>query len=158
MYPNSHIFWVHCVDHLRFEQGYRDFARNLGMPNLEKKSSNQLLQQVKDWLCQNSHAKWLIVMDNCDDASFLKKKSDVFDRPLLQYLPRTDCGATLFTSRNKHAALQLTGSDKCISIVDIFSEQDSLSLFRKRLPKSQQCSSDIKKLSNQLDYLPLAIT
>ena len=125
------------------------------------------LDIVCDWL--SSDNTWLMVLDNADskDVFFNQKPTAASQTPdsqpttvpLVEYLPQTSHrGSILITSRNRDAAVRLTGSAANLIHVPHMSKEDAVALLCKKLP--DDCSSDDEKieLTELLDSLPLAIT
>ncbi|KAF1966374.1 hypothetical protein BU23DRAFT_486895, partial [Bimuria novae-zelandiae CBS 107.79] len=76
-----------------------------------------VLRLVSDWLQDETNGRWVMVVDNVDDAETFfpsrKRQRDEADAsvqtPLAMYLPQSRNGAVLITSRNKDAAARLAG-------------------------------------------------
>ncbi|PSN58703.1 hypothetical protein BS50DRAFT_509944, partial [Corynespora cassiicola Philippines] len=63
------VFWVYASNAARFEQSYRDIADRVKIPE-RKDARADIFQLVHNWLC-DSKERWLLVLDNVDDARFL---------------------------------------------------------------------------------------
>jgi hypothetical protein len=135
---------------------------------------------VHDWL-RGSKEQWIIILDNVDDARFLLEAqpygSGRASKQLREYLPRSQNGLILITTRSREAALKLVEPCDVIA-VDPMDEADALVLFGKKLGV-QEDSNDMdeadaltlfeKKLGVQedsnvmvelaaaLEFIPLAI-
>ncbi len=125
------------------------------------------LDLVYDWL--NGHSTWLMVLDNADDKDvFFDKRpttasqspgSQHSDLPFAMYLPQTSAvGSILITSRNRDAALHLTGSVEKLIDVPHMGKEDAVALLCKKLPYDNSSDDQRLELIELLDYLPLAIT
>lgn len=68
-WPEKWVFWVHASNAARLGQGYRDIANRAKMFGRQDPKVN-IFQLVHDWLC-GSRQRWLLVLDNVDDARFL---------------------------------------------------------------------------------------
>ncbi|KAL3418551.1 kinesin light chain [Phlyctema vagabunda] len=155
--PESYIFWIYCGSIERIKQSYEDIARLLKLPGWEDPGSDKL-QMVYDWFCHGTKYKWLIVLDNCDDSDLLFEPQSQLDRPLISYLPESDSGRILITSRDQRVADQLTESPDCICVLDPFSATEARSLLTKKLKADPSQEDVINDVVKELDYIPLAIT
>lgn len=102
------VFWVHASNAARFEQSFRDIANCVKIPGRQNPLSN-IFQLVHDWLRDYQKGKWILMLDNVDDASFLVQAQSVGrdgqrndhienSRPLITYLPQCQNGSVLFTT------------------------------------------------------------
>src|SRR5947199_154886 len=83
--PSSSVFWVHASTAMRFDQAYNDIAKKLNLPGHEDPKVN-ILQLVYEWLSNEDHNTWLMVLDNADDIeTFFSAKQMP---PLFNYLPK----------------------------------------------------------------------
>ncbi|KAI4134497.1 MAG: hypothetical protein LQ347_001477 [Umbilicaria vellea] len=163
--PNRSIFWVHASTFERFDQAYKDIARRLKLPKWDDPKTNTL-QIVSDWLTDEDHPEWLIVLDNADDADMFQNPPkgtckgtaiDHYALPLCRYLPQTK-GSILVTSRNKQAAFGLINRSEHIIDVLPMEEESAQILLRRRLPDDKSSEDDSIALVETLERLPLAIT
>ncbi|KAN0081980.1 P-loop containing nucleoside triphosphate hydrolase protein [Elaphomyces granulatus] len=76
---------------------------------------------------------------------------------LSEYLPQSQNGSVLVTSRSRDVAFRITGDTRDIIPVDPMNERVAVDLLRKRLPGDFN-ENDAKRLLHVLDYMPLAIT
>jgi tetratricopeptide (TPR) repeat protein len=154
-HPDVSVFWIHSLSLETFEQACSEIARVLGIPGADddKKDVKELVQRH---LSAERAGKWMLVVDNADDIKVLEG----FDgqKGILEYLPQSESGLTLFTARDKKTAHKLAGN----SIVDVekldlatASDLFKKMLTRKDLPYGQAV---VNKLLVELDCLPLAIT
>ena len=150
----------------RFDQAYRDIARKLNLPGWNDPKTNTL-QVVSDWLTDEDHPHWFIVLDNADDADmFFNPRKETsegtavnqYTLPLCMYLPQTSKGSILITSRNRQAAFRLTNRSEHVINVLPMEEEDAITLLRKRLPDDKSIEDDAIALIEMLGRLPLAIT
>ena len=109
-----------------------------------------------------------MVLDNVDDETVFSSAGcaihagdstprQIFHN-LQRFLPQASHGSILVTSRNRVAARDITNEDDCIIHVDTFSDQDAMSLLRKKLPSDKSSEDDFRALLIELDNLPIAIT
>ncbi|KAJ4359053.1 hypothetical protein N0V95_002515 [Ascochyta clinopodiicola] len=125
------------------------------------------MRLVRTWLCDESNGRWVMVVDNADDASVFfhdttqgpaTQSSEAFwTEPLANFLPQRSLGSILITSRNHDVAYRLTGAETSIIDVEPMNEKDAITLLQKkfRFPiKKDEATS----LINALDSMPLALT
>ncbi|RAQ98612.1 TPR-like protein [Stemphylium lycopersici] len=155
--PDTWVFWVHASNAARFEQSFRDIADCAKIFGRQDPQAN-VFKLVHDWL-RECKQKWLLVLDNVDDARFLldcpTASPKTSSEPLCAYLPHCERGSVLVTTRNKEAARKLVEQRDIIS-VEPMDEAQALALFEKKLG-AQEESGDVTKLAAALEYMPLAI-
>jgi tetratricopeptide (TPR) repeat protein len=124
-----------------------------------------VLRLVRNWLRESSSGKWMVILDNADDASFLiepaharqdSPASDNRDGALFDCLPVCDHGSVLITTRSEAAALQLVERSNMI-IVNPMNEEDASSLLQKKLGRDVN-ETEVLELVAALEYMPLAIS
>ncbi|KAI2483738.1 TPR-12 multi-domain protein [Pyrenophora tritici-repentis] len=151
------VFWVHASNAARFEQSFRDIANRVKIAGRQAPQAN-IFQLVHDWLC-DCKQRWLLVLDNVDDARFLLNTqatdSKTVSRPLHEYLPHCERGSILVTTRNKEAARKLVEQRDIIS-VEPMDKAEGRALFEKKLG-AQEDSDHVAELAAALEYMPLAI-
>ncbi|KAF2022695.1 hypothetical protein EK21DRAFT_40181, partial [Setomelanomma holmii] len=159
------VFWVHASNAARFEQSFRDIADQVKIAGRQDPQAN-IFKLVHDWLC-DSRQRWLLVLDNVDDARFLlgsqanadgqgqSTNAQAIQKPLREYLPYCERGSILVTTRNKEAARNLVEQRNIIS-VEPMDEAQALALFKKKL-EAEEDDDDIVELAAALEYMPLAL-
>ncbi|PQE18243.1 hypothetical protein CJF30_00010977 [Rutstroemia sp. NJR-2017a BBW] len=164
--PEMWVFWVHASNAARFEQSFRDIANCVKIPGRQNLQAN-IFQLVHDWLCNDRKGKWVLILDNVDDASFLVQAQSIGKegqtnnincenlRPLIAYLPQCPNGSILITTRSKSAALKLVEQRNIIA-VEPMDRSDALALFENKLGKHDD-SDDTAELAEALEFMPLAI-
>jgi tetratricopeptide (TPR) repeat protein len=161
--PETWVFWIHASNAVRFEQSYRNIADSVKIAGRRNPSIN-IFELVHGWL-RSSKRPWLLILDNVDDAGFLleaqphsngqPRDSCTSPRRLLDYLPRSQNGSVLVTTRSKDAALQLVEARNII-VVEPLEREDALKLFDKKLAQADDLG-EIAELAYTLEYMPLAI-
>ena len=89
-YAFRHAAYYEVVWWLRAEAlaaDYGSLAKELDLPEKELSDQNVVINSVQDWLGQS--AKWLLIFDNVESPVELRN-----------FLPRTDTGHMIITSRN----------------------------------------------------------
>ena len=159
--PATSVFWVHAGNYERFREGFQMIAETCSIP--ERKSSKaNILKVVHDWLKNNIHGRWLLIVDNADDeelffppASPDSSSSGRKTPPLSEFLPECLHGSLLFTTRDQITAGRLTREDNLLK-VDKMSEDDAQKLLSKKF-KTSYDPAQISQLAQSLEYLPLAL-
>ena len=159
------MFWVHASNAARFEAAYKEIADRFRLPRRDDTTVN-VLQLVYNWLCSESSGRWLMILDNADDESLFYTQGqhgqDVASRSALNklalasFLPQSQNGSILITSRNTNVAVKLTGGHKDIIRIQSMSRDQGLELLQNKL--SCPLDEPILELLVALDYMPLAIT
>lgn len=153
-WPEYSIFWVPAVSSESFKQAYRDIASHcsIALNPIEEDPT----KSVQRYLNSNSAGKWLLVVDNADDEEILFGAPDG-SRGVIDYLPESENGLTLFTTRYRQIAVSLAGNE-LIEIQEMNNEEagDFLkkSLTRKELLQDRAVTAELLK---ELAHLPLAI-
>ncbi|EED12700.1 kinesin, putative [Talaromyces stipitatus ATCC 10500] len=163
------IFWIHASNAARFEQSYREIADTAKLFGRRDPKAN-IFKLVHDWLRDSKNGKWILVLDNVDDAHFLLDRPDSTqaqashenggaDRPLREYLPQSPNGSILITSRSREATLKLV-DQRDVIVVEPMDEAHARVLFDKKLGKQdekQDKDQDIPELAAALEFIPLAM-
>jgi len=113
---------------------------------------------VKKFLSQESAGKWLLIIDNADDAMLYDGANGTTGSPaLLNYLPSSRKGSILLTTRNLRVVAKKGGFDVMrLDKMDLSDSQKLLeiSLIEQGLIEEQDVTT---KLLDNLTHLPLAI-
>ncbi|KAF2201575.1 hypothetical protein GQ43DRAFT_455682 [Delitschia confertaspora ATCC 74209] len=143
-------------------QAYVNAAQKLGIPGWES-DKEDVKRLVQEYLSRESTGRWLLVFDNADDIGmrFAEAESELqptrASRPLSDYLPKSNQGAILFTTRDRRLAVRLAQQN----VVDLPAMEEDVAsqLLEKYLVDSKLVNSrqDTSALLSQLIYLPLAI-
>jgi tetratricopeptide (TPR) repeat protein len=170
------VFWVHASNTARLEQSFRGIAELVKVRG-RKEPQADVFKLVQDWLRDEKNGRWLLVVDNADDAGALsaqvgdsqKSQADDGDgdssnmralqHPLSRYLPPSRHGCVLVTSRTRQAAMQLV-EDSDIIAIEPMDDAAAHALLRKKLGdegKKRDSNNDIAELAAALDHMPLAL-
>lgn len=167
--PETWVFWVHTSNAARFEQSFRDIANCVKISGRQNPQAN-IFQLVQDWLRDARKGKWVLILDNVDDASFLvevqrtgqlgqsSSTESGNSRSLVSYLPQCLHGSILITTRSKDEALNLVEQRDIITIKPMNSE-DALKLFENKLGGDEGSDNvdDAAELLVEIEFMPLAI-
>ena len=154
--------WVHASNATRFEESIRTLADDVKVPGGQDAKAN-IYQLVYNWLHDDRNGKWLIVLDNADDADFLferpdsnesEGKANTATRALIDFLPICAHGSTIITSRSRAVAAKIVDDLDMISVQPMKKEH-ALVLLEKKL--RQPADAMARRLAAALEYMPLAI-
>lgn len=159
------MFWVHASNTDRIEQGYREIAKEAKIPARNDPKAN-IFELVEKWLRNEKKGKWLLVLDNADDetALALPQQAEVSPNPrrlecqprsLSDYLPQSQNGAVLVTTRTMNVADKLVEPRDAIPI-DPMTEVDAVQLLAKKL-NGHTDDIELRELAALLEFMPLAI-
>ena len=151
----------------RFEQGYRRIAEATKMHGWDDPKAD-VLRLVRSWLCDESNGRWVMVVDNADDANVfftppLGAQAASAAGPsqaaelLSDFLPQSPSGSIVVTSRSREVAFRLTGSHDTIFEVRPMEERNALALLQKKLLRVGADAEKARELVQALDRMPLAI-
>ncbi|KAK5994861.1 hypothetical protein PT974_03247 [Cladobotryum mycophilum] len=148
------IFWLPAYSAESFEQAYRQISTKLAIQVSETEDVKTVMQQ---YLSTEAAGKWLLIVDNADDRERLFGSQDD-PGGLDQYLPNSEEGVTLFTTRSNDVALAVA-EDNVIHLAEMKSEE-ARSLLGNALGQRNLDSHDamLARLLDELVYLPLAIS
>lgn len=164
--PDTLVFWIHGSNAARFEEGYREIADIIELAGREDPKAN-IFKLVHDWL-RGCKEKWLMVLDNVDEADFLVDAQESVQnhpdgfvrsvlRPLGEYLPQSQNGSILMTTRSQESALKFLEPSGLIPVGHM-DQSDAVELIRKKLESTGPSDdSDSMELAATLDFMPLAI-
>ncbi|KAI9148702.1 Kinesin light chain 1 [Paramyrothecium foliicola] len=178
--PETWVFWIHASNAARFEQSVRDIADCAKIYGRQDPKAN-IFQLVHGWLHDKTKGRWVLILDNLDNASFLTSPSGgsggrsgggssggsesqagdaetTTSRRLLSYIPHCQHGSILVTSRNRSAASELVEEADIIE-VEPMNVKDAVKLFGKKFsrPISNDALELVTTLVTSLEYMPLAI-
>ncbi|KAJ6257641.1 kinesin light chain [Drechslerella dactyloides] len=133
--PELSVFWVQALSMEDFEQGCTEIAIALGILQAQE-SKEDVKKLVRQRLCAKTAGKWSLIVDNADDRDLLCELEQT--EGLLAFLPESDDGLTIFTTRH--------GRGGGYGLV-------------REVSSSKVPPSGLRNyLFAELEYLPLAIT
>jgi hypothetical protein len=157
-HKNCSVIWIPATNMESLHQAYLETARQLSIPGWEDDMAD-VKRLVQDYLNKESAGQWLLVFDNADDIDMWisKTRSEAGSSRLIGYLPRSEQGCIVFTSRDRKTAVKLAHH----SVVEVpeMNEDTAIQLLQKCLinPDLANNGPDTKALLEELTYLPLAI-
>jgi hypothetical protein len=145
--PETWVLWAHSSNTARLEQSFREIADQVKVRGRKEPQAN-VFKLLHGWLCEEKNGRWLLVLDNADDAAVLSlrprsnKRSQVDDggdssssvlrQHLSRYLPSSRHGSVLVTIRTKRAAMQVV-EDSDIIPIEPMHDAAAHALLRKKL-------------------------
>ncbi|KAK3305042.1 P-loop containing nucleoside triphosphate hydrolase protein [Chaetomium strumarium] len=149
--PEYSIFWVPALSRVAFEQAYVEMASKL--PIRKRSEDEDLKESVRRYLSSEAAGPWLLIVDNADDIDLFFGPSD---KPggLNEYLPESEDGLVLFTTRSREVAVAVARN----SVTELLEmdPQEAADYLKKSLIRSSGAGT--AELLKELTYLPLAIT
>lgn len=115
-----------------------------------------LTQLTQNWLESHHNGRWLMVLDNIDDADVFFREYTCNKKTLSQYIPRTGKGSLLFTTRSRDIAIDLILPATPVA-VPVLTKSEGGRLLRSRVA-GEHLEEHVVELLEELDYIPLAIT
>ncbi|KAK4446494.1 hypothetical protein QBC34DRAFT_277647, partial [Podospora aff. communis PSN243] len=148
--PEVSVFWVHTSSAERFRQAYFSIARECSIPGHDDPKAD-VLSLVKSWLESQLCRRWLMIIDNADDAQLFSGPGN-----LGKWIPECAHGSVLITTRNKVAGSRLTRGRYLIEVGKM-DEGESRQLLQEKLDADNLDAEDVSTLSSRLEHLPLAL-
>jgi putative hemolysin len=157
---------VHASNEARFEESFRDIADQVKIRGRQDLKDN-IFKLVENWLRDEKNGKWICILDNADDHKFLcsllvaregpsaREPPNAPTKPLLEYIPRSQHGSLIITSRSREVALKMVKHRDLVE-VNPMETSEALELLQKMLDQSER-SQDSQKLVEELEFMPLAI-
>ena len=162
-HPDYSVFWIHASSFDRFHQGLSEIARECKVPGFEDPKANYF-SLIKTWLSSERSGKWLMIMDNADDADmFFGPDTTIADSqaveaiPLSKYIPECSHGAILVTTRTKIVGQKMARS-RCLIKVLPMNKEESVELFRKQFQGERLDTNKLGEVTRELEGLPLALS
>ncbi|EXA33707.1 hypothetical protein FOVG_15010 [Fusarium oxysporum f. sp. pisi HDV247] len=148
------VFWVPALSRASFEQACMEIIDACGIPAAD---SDNAIESVREYLSSRRAGKWLLVVDNADDANIVMGSAGA-ESGIYQSLPKSDEGRILFTTRYRKVAVSVAGRN--VLEVPAMSREDARSYFKQALIQKMSLSDKqvIDHLLALLTHLPLAIT
>ncbi|KAF2403295.1 TPR-like protein [Trichodelitschia bisporula] len=153
--PQCSVFWVSAMSKATFTQDCSHIASKLSILSDQNKDKD-VKDLVKEYLSSETAGRWLLIVDNVDDANIFSPSPDQ-SMHLVHFLPESPNGQVLCTTRFRHIATDLG----CSEIIQLnqMSKEDSLDFLRKSLSEEKLlCDASITdQLLTELELIPLAI-
>lgn len=159
------VFWIHAETQARVEEDFRFIANTVKLSG-RKNPKADILQLVQQWLRNRENGRWLLVLDNAEEASVRfnvdhdttgTTLQEGRHRALSTYLPQSSHGSILTTARNKDVARKLTGNHDAIIEVRPMEKDHALELLEKKAGQELDTKHAVE-LVEALEYMPMAIS
>jgi len=157
-HKNCSVIWIPAMNIESLHQVYVDITQHLSIPGWEEDKAD-VKRLVQGYLSKESAGQWVLVFDNADniDMWMAKPESKPGSGRLIEYLPRSNQGCIIFTTRDRKTAVKLAHQ----SIVEVpeMNEEVAKELLQKYLVNLDltKTQPDTEALLARLTYLPLAI-
>jgi tetratricopeptide (TPR) repeat protein len=160
------IIWIPANDEGSLQQAYLDVARQLKIPGWDDEKVD-VKNLVQKFLSNDDAGQWLVVFDNADDIEMWisqpgsrqvsEQESNQGSRCLIDYLPRSEQGCIIFTTRDIKTANKLA-KQNVVKVLQM-DEEAATQLLQKWLhnPDLVESRQNRAALLTELTYLPLAI-
>jgi tetratricopeptide (TPR) repeat protein len=155
LYPDCAIFWLPTVDMESLQHAYQTVAGQLGIDSMGTDKDVKAL--VKSHLSRPGAGRWLLIFDNADDIDMWTESKDSSAGKLREYLPSSEQGAVVFTTRSNKVAQYLANTD-VIKIPEM-DEHKATQVLRNCLVEKELLydTNSTQRLLDRLTFLPLAI-
>ncbi|KIW13058.1 hypothetical protein PV08_08245 [Exophiala spinifera] len=160
--PKCSIFWVQATDARAFDNDCLMLGKLLNIPGIEDSKSDP-----KDLVCahlsKSFAGEWLFILDNADDAKLWggtgtsTTATEATFSSLVEYLPRSETGSILITTRNRRVASPIAKEN--VFMVSDMDTKDAETVLRNLLEKEELLNDrkSTEELLEILTCLPLAI-
>ncbi|KAL2887669.1 Nephrocystin-3 [Ceratocystis lukuohia] len=154
--PDYSVFWLTAANTDGFRNSCKELTETL---KLESAASQDPRILVKNYLEANERGKWLLILDDIDDASFFDPATK--ENKMAMFLPQSEKGRIIFTTRSKKVAW-LTVECDSLELEEMPSEELTTILMRgaEGLDGQPQIhhKAPINDLLKELCRLPLAVS
>jgi tetratricopeptide (TPR) repeat protein len=151
------VFWVPAMSRESFELAYREIGIRLCIPGISDDNAD-VKRLFKETLSLRKLGDWLMIVDNADDSEVLlgvDNNSHELAR-LIDYIPYSNKGSVLFTTRSRKAATDLTQSN-VLELNDMGKAEARQLLARRTTQALLSDDVAVNVLLETLAGLPLAI-
>ena len=147
------VFWVYAYNAERLRKAFDDIAKEVGIPGHQDPGADTL-QLVQKWFESDASGRWLLIVDNLDDTELLYPSKPHSIR-YAEYLPRSETGSILLTTRNGRVGHGFAAAHNVLTLAGMDPEE-SVALLSRRLIDNQSDES-LKELAEELGQVPLAL-
>ncbi|KAG7402728.1 Nephrocystin-3 [Fusarium oxysporum f. sp. rapae] len=150
------VFWVPALSRASFEQACVQIMDACDIPATNNNNADAV-ESVRQYLSSKRAGKWLLVVDNADDAQTVMGSMGA-ESGIYRSLPQSDEGQILFTTRYRKVAVSVAGRN--ILEVPAMGRDEARSYLKEALIQEISSSDEqvIDHLLTLLTHLPLAIT
>jgi hypothetical protein len=157
-YKNCSVFWMPATDMESLHQAYTHIAQRLNISGWDDGKAD-VKKLVQLHLSKESAGQWLLIFDNADDVSLwtTASGSKVEVVGLIKYLPKSEQGRIVFTTRDRETAVRLA-SQNIVEVPE--GDQDIGQVMLQKCLINRSLTNEQREanlLLKELTYLPLAI-
>jgi KaiC/GvpD/RAD55 family RecA-like ATPase len=107
-HKNCSVIWIPAINIESLHQVYMDIAQHLSIPGWEEDKAD-VKRLVQGYLSKESVGQWVLVFDNANNINMwmAKPESKPGSGRLIEYLPRSNQGCIIFTTRDRKTAVKL---------------------------------------------------
>lgn len=149
------VFWCNAATVARFEESLSRIAKECRLV-LKEETGTDVAEALKPWLESQDQGRWLMVIDNVDDANIFYEQPTRAGKKISECIPQCANGSLIFTTRNSDIAIDVANPAKPIIIPEM-NVAEGLKLARTRLPDDTP-EDLLIELLQVLEFIPLAIT
>ena len=147
------MFWVYAYNAERLRKAFDEIAKRVKIPGYQDQGADTL-QLVKEWFESDASGQWLLIVDNVDDTELLYPSKPRCIR-YADYLPRSQAGSILLTTRNGKVGHEFAATHNMLTLAGMNAEE-SISLLSTRLGNNLS-EEQLKELAEELGQVPLAL-
>ena len=158
-WPDFTIFWIPALSMESIEQACSEIMRILKLPEVTD-DTEDAKELVRQYLSSDNAGKWLLIVDNADDSNLLFGGGQQA-QGLADFLPQSETGFILFTTRYQEIAVRLESD---VVEVKEMNNQEAISFLGKSLVSNSVARNQVlyneaiaTELLEELAHLPLAI-
>jgi tetratricopeptide (TPR) repeat protein len=159
------VLWMHASSAARFDHSVRDILGLLKIHGRQSRNAD-LYELLRSWLVDTRGRRWLLILDNADEAEYLLEPPAVTnlerrsipapsgDRRL-DYIPTCDHGTVLITTRRHDMCLEMVHRNDMLEVLPMDADH-ALELMQKKIGMQGQ-EDEIMRLATDLELMPLAM-
>ncbi|KAL1893257.1 hypothetical protein Cpir12675_004190 [Ceratocystis pirilliformis] len=152
--PNYSIFWMCASSVAGLSDACKSLAEKLGV-----EETKNPMAFVKRYLESEEAGDWLLIFDNADDIGVFCTSTRSGNH---YFLPQSERGRILFTTRSRHVAQSLINNDDCIMLVEELPANELATILKSNMGNLNSTPHQHDKalensLIEELCHLPLAI-
>lgn len=153
--PEYSIFWAPAFSLQSYEKTCSDLVDELSIADTQREKGEEKDAKMlfKRHLESDKVGKWALILDNADDEEVLFGPKGDTAKGISLYLPDSEDGVVIFTTRFRGIAVDLAESNM-IELKGMSQEEAQDFLTRSLAQKNQEGTGQLLK---ELTYLPLAI-
>lgn len=152
------VFWVPAISQESFELAFRGIGMRLRIPGIADDNAD-VKKLVKEFLSSEQTNDWLMIIDNADDHKVLMSITNNSSKlaQTSDYLPRSNRGAILYTTRSKRVANASMQSN--VLELGVMGETEARQLLTRRVTKQVLLDHEtaVDEVLEVTARLPLAI-